>query len=102
MIRVIKSKHYLLWTLKDTVELFNLENPLGKVSYHMVQQMVKNEKHLLNIGESKDDDCRCEKCENVELLLLGVKHSLKRNGHDDLALKIKLTQKNSFNKMYVL
>lgn len=40
-------------------------------------------------GESKDDNCRCKKCKNIELLLLGVKYSLKRNDHDDLALKTK-------------
>ena len=55
----------------------------------MVQQIVKNKKHLFKIGESKDDDCRCEKCKNIQFLLLGVKYLLKRNGHDNLALKIK-------------
>ena len=28
--------------------------------YYVVQQIIKNEKHLFKIGESKDDDCRCE------------------------------------------
>ena len=60
------------------VELFNTENPLEKVSYYVVQQIIKNEKHLFKIGESKDDDCRCEKCENVELLLSGIKQSFKK------------------------
>ena len=46
-----------------------------------MQQIIKNEKHLFKIGESKDDDCRCEKCENVELLLSVIKQSLKKNGH---------------------
>ena len=71
------------------VELFNIENPLEKVSYYAVQQIIKNEKHLFKIGESKDNDCRCEKCENVELLLLGTKQSLKKNGHNKLALTLK-------------
>ena len=90
MIRVIKftsQNIYLLWTIKDTVELYNLENALRKVSYYMVQQLVKNEKHLFKSGESNDHYCRCKKCENVELLLIGVKYSLKRNGHDHLTLK---------------
>ena len=60
------------------VELFNIEKPLEKVSYYGVQQIISNEKHLFKIGESKDDDCRCEKCENVELLLSGIKQSLKK------------------------
>ena len=42
------------------VELFNIEKPLEKVSYYGVQQIISNEKHLFKIGESKDDDCRCE------------------------------------------
>ena len=62
----------VLWT-----KLFNIENSLEKVSYYAVQQIIKNEKHLFKIGESKDD-CRCEKYENVELLLSGIKQSLKK------------------------
>ena len=76
--KIYKSKHYLLWTIQDMVELFNIENSLEKVPYYLVQQIIKNDKHLFKIGESKDDDCRCEKCENVELLLSGIKHSLKK------------------------
>ena len=76
--KIYKSKHYLFWTIQDMVEIFNTENPLEKVSYYVVQQIIKNEKHLCKIRESKDDDCRCEKCENVELLLSGIKQSLKK------------------------
>ena len=57
--KMCQSKHYLLWTIQDMVELFIIENPLEKVSYYVVQQIIKNEKHLFEIGESKDD-CRCE------------------------------------------
>ena len=71
--KIYKSKHYLLRTIQDMVELFNIENLLEKVSYFVVQQIIKNEKHLFKTGESKDDDCRCEKCENVKLLLSGIK-----------------------------
>ena len=56
--KIYKSKHYLLWTIQDMVELFNIENSLEKVSYYAVQQIIKNEKHLFKIGEGKDDDCR--------------------------------------------
>ena len=59
------------------------------MSYYVVQQIIKNEKHLFKIAESKDDDCRCEKCENVGLLLSGIKQSLKKNGHSGLALTLK-------------
>ena len=53
---IYKSKHYLLWTIQDMVELFNIENLLEKVSYYEVQQIIKNVKHLFKIGESKDDE----------------------------------------------
>ena len=76
--KICKSKHYLLWTIQDMVELLNIENPLEKVSYYVVQQIIKNEKHLFKIGESNDDDCRCERWENVVLLLSGIKQSLKK------------------------
>ena len=49
-----------MWTIQDMVKLFNIENPLEKVPYYVLQQIIKNEKHLFKIGESKDDDCRCE------------------------------------------
>ena len=55
-----------------------------------MQQIIKNEKHLFKIGESKDDDRRCEKCDNVELLHSGIKQSLKKNGHNELALTLKI------------
>ena len=76
--KIYKSKHYLLWTIQVMVELFNVENLLENVSYYLVQQIIKNEKHLFKIGESKDDDCRCEKCENGEVMLSGIKQSLKK------------------------
>ena len=44
--KIYKSKHYLLRTIQDMVELFNIENLLEKVSYYVVQQIIKNEKHL--------------------------------------------------------
>ena len=34
--KIYKSKHYLLWTVQDVVELFNIENPLEKASYYVV------------------------------------------------------------------
>ena len=39
--KIYKSKHYLLWTIQDMVELFNIENLLEKVSYYVVQQCSK-------------------------------------------------------------
>ena len=40
-----------MWIIQDMVELFNTENPLEKVSYYVVRQIIKNEKHLFKIGK---------------------------------------------------
>ena len=32
--KIYKLKRYLLWTIQDMVKLFNIENPLKKVSYY--------------------------------------------------------------------
>ena len=81
------------------VELFSVENPLDEVSYYEVQQIIKNEKHLFKIRESKDDDYRCEECENVELLLSEIKQSLKKkNGHKELALTLNINPEESILK----
>ena len=81
------------------VELFSIENPLEKVSYYVVQQIIKNEKHLFKIRESKDDDYRCKECKNVELLLSEIKQSLKKkNGQKELALTLKINPEESILK----
>ena len=63
--KVYRSKHYLLWTIKEALELYNSEHST-KVSYHAVQQVIQDEKHLFKIGETTEDDCRCEKCQKCE------------------------------------
>ena len=44
--KIRKSKHYFLWTIQDMVKLLNIENPLEKVPYYVLQQIIKNGKHL--------------------------------------------------------
>ena len=51
--KVYKSKHYLLWTCKDTVELLNLEKPLRKISYYMVQKQLRTKNTCLKLGKVK-------------------------------------------------
>ena len=74
--KIYKSKHYLLWTLKELVEIFNIDNSI-QASYYFMQKTVESEKHIFKIGDTAEDDCRCDKCENVELLLISVKKYFK-------------------------
>ena len=69
--RTYKSKQYLLWTFREIVEKFNNEHN-DKIAY-AVQQTVKSTKYIVKIADTPEDDCRCERCENAELLLMGIK-----------------------------
>ena len=67
-----KLRHYHLWTYKDIFGLYSSENEL-QITYHTIQKIVSEEKHFLSASSTPEDDCRCEKCENLELLLHSVK-----------------------------
>ena len=90
--KVYKSRQYLLWTLLDTVELFNQENNDFKFTYYQLQKIIKDEKHLILMGGAKEDDCRCERCENLELLLTSIKKALLKEGRRLLLLSFPLIQ----------
>ena len=66
--KVYKPKHYLLWSLKKVVDMFNNEHDFN-ITYYNLQKLLKIEKHLLLSSQTLEDDCQCEKCENSELLL---------------------------------
>ena len=82
-----KSKHYLLWSFKEIVQMFNAEHDF-EISYHTVQQFVSTEKYFLTANETPDDDWRCEKWENSELLLMAIKASLSKANNHNLASMI--------------
>ena len=73
-IKEYNSKHYLLWTIREILDLFNKEHV--NTTYYAIHQVTANEKHICKVGDAADDDCRCEKCENVKLLLTAIKQSL--------------------------
>ena len=79
--RTYKFKQYLLWTFREIVEQFNNEHN-DKITYHVVQQTVKSTKYIIKIADIPEDDCRCERCENAELLLMGINWSLKEQNHE--------------------
>ena len=67
-IKIYRPKHYLLYTYNKLVSLFDEENE-EKVSYSQVSEIIASEKDLVMQGNTPEDDCRCETCENSELLL---------------------------------
>ena len=50
----------------------------------MFQQVVKLNKHLFKVGETAEDDCRCEQCECLELFLLSLRKHLIQARKQDL------------------
>ena len=78
-----KLKHYLPWSFREIVQMFNAEYDF-EISYHTVQQLVSTEKYFLTANETPDDDCRCEKWENSELLLIAIKASLSKSNKHNL------------------
>ena len=69
----------MLWTLKEVVSMFNSEHD-DHITYYTVHKIISEERHLLQSARTPQDDCRCEKCENVELLLKAIKTNLNKAG----------------------
>lgn len=87
--KVYKPKHYLLWSLKEVVDMFNNEHDFN-ITYYNLQKLLKLEKHLLLSSQTPEDDCRCEKCENSELLLTSIKGTLIKSNYHELASKLEV------------
>ena len=84
-----RCRHYMLWTLKEIVSIFNSEHD-DQITYYTVQKIISEEKHLLQSTRTPEDDCRCEKCENAELLLKAIKTSLNKAGNDNLSSELSI------------
>ena len=56
--KIYRSKHFLLWTIKELVALFNKEHDFI-VTYYSLQQVIKQEKHIFCASETSEEDCRC-------------------------------------------
>ena len=61
-----------------------------QLTYYTIQKIIEEEKHLFQADETKEDDCRCEKCENIELLLISIKASLIKGKREDLASQLSI------------
>ena len=57
--------------------IFNAQQ-VDKVSYHTVQKIVTETKLIFTNSNMKEDDCRCTKNENLKLILIATKHSLRK------------------------
>ena len=44
-----------------------------------MQQTIETKKHIFKVSDTAEDDCRPEKCENVELLLISIKKTFKQS-----------------------
>ena len=64
--KIFAEKYYLLWNLGEVVSIFNAKQA-DKVFYHTVQNIVAEAKNISTNSNMKEDDCRCTKCENLEL-----------------------------------
>ena len=80
-------RHYMLWTFKEIVSMFNSEH-YDCITYCTVQKTISEEKLLLQSAWTPEDNCRCEKCENVELLLKAIKTSLNKAGKNNVPFKL--------------
>ena len=68
------------------MSLYNNDND-EKTTYYKVRDVANSERQIVSQGNTPDDDCRCETCENSQLLLdaVIVKFHLKRIGEGLLA-----------------
>ena len=64
-------------------------------SYYNLHQVVAETKNIFTSNNMKDDDCRCSKCENVELMLNAINNALIKNKQNDHASTLK-TDADSF------
>ena len=78
------AKYYLLWTVTDLVDLLNNSDSEGsfaakfneRVKFPSLYRFIKSVKHLHFSGQIPEVSCLCDKCENIELLVTGIRKSL--------------------------
>ena len=80
---IYKCKHYLLWTFKELVELYNADRDDGsdEISYYFLRSTVEAKKHIFKVSDTAEDYFPCEKCENLELLI-SIRRSIRKENKD--------------------
>ena len=86
--KIYKTKHYLLWTLRDLYQMMNRDDDLdaitmsfkskfnAEIKFSTLHRFIKGEKHILYQQDIPEVSCLCQKCENLELLIQGIKGTL--------------------------
>lgn len=92
--RTYLPKQYLLWTLRDTLEIINGESSKfydsfsEKLSFAQLYDFIKTNKQFVFNNKIPQSSCLCETCENIVLLAKGLnrnlqsEHKLPENPHD--------------------
>ena len=70
--KMFKPKHYLLHTIREVVAAYNEEHQ-EPITYYQMRDVIANERNIVTQALTPDDNCRCEMCENDELLLEAIK-----------------------------
>ena len=61
-----------------------------QITSYTVQKLISAEKQLMQSARTPEDDWRCEKCENVELLLKAIKTSLNKARKNNLSSELSI------------
>ena len=61
-----------------------------QITSYTVQKLISAEKQLMQSSRTPEDDWRCEKCENVELLLKAIKTSLNKARKNNLSSELSM------------
>ena len=84
--KIFREKHYLRWTIDEAVSMYNIgKEEDDQVSRYRIHKVASKNKHIKFAAEKPDDDCRCEQCENVDLILDSIHNVLKRENERELS-----------------
>lgn len=86
--KMFKTKYYLMWHIRDLMSMLNMEDHPdaiaksfkakygSEISFSTLHRFIKNERHIYYQKDIPEVSCLCQKCENLELLVEGVKSFL--------------------------
>ena len=81
---MFKPKHYLFHTIRKVVAAQNKEHQ-EPITYYQVRDVIANERNIVTQALTPVDHCRCEMCENGELLLEAIKLHFRKVKQQELA-----------------
>ncbi|XP_066932919.1 glutamic acid-rich protein-like [Clytia hemisphaerica] len=66
--KLFAQKRYLLWTLREVLEILNDEKNQLKFTFRQMYKYIKTKKQIIFQGDIPDTSCLCEVCENTCLI----------------------------------